>query len=115
MPAYAPVPTTPSISGIERLQLLAVALRQTAGDDQLLAAALRGGVLENRLGGFGFGRIDERARVDDDGVGATRVGLDPPAGGAEFGDHHLGVDQVLRAALNSRTLPTSRLPKPTGS
>ena len=64
MLAYAPVPTTPSISGTSALQLLAVALRETAGDDQLLAAPLARRVLEDRLGRFGLRRIDERARVD---------------------------------------------------
>ncbi len=82
----------------QTLQLLAVTLRQTTGDDQLLSASLACGVLEDHLRGFGLGRIDEGARVDHHGIGLTRLGLKPPAGRAEFGEHHLGIDEILRTA-----------------
>ena len=58
--------------GNQTLQLRAVALREAAGDDQLLTAPLTGGVLEDDLRGFCFRRIDERAGVDHDRVRARR-------------------------------------------
>ena len=84
--------------GDQRAQLLAVALREAAGDDQLLAGALGRGVLEDRRRRFRLGRIDERARIDDDRVCLGRVGHEVPPGRAELGDHDLGVDEILRAA-----------------
>ncbi len=82
----------------QRAQLLAVALGKATGDDQTLTGSLGGGLLENRIGRFGLGRIDERARVHDHGVGLARLGDEFPAFTPELRDHDLGVDQVLRAA-----------------
>ena len=56
----------------QALQLGAVALRETAGDDQLLPARLRDACSRIVFGRFFLRRIDERAGVDDDGVGAAR-------------------------------------------
>ena len=84
--------------GDQRLQLIAEALRETARDDQLLSRALALGVFEDRLGRLGFGRVDESAGVDDDRVCLVGLRDERPARRAELRDHHLGIDQVLRAA-----------------
>ena len=65
--------------GNQALQLLAVALRETTGDDQMLTAPLARGVFENHLGRFGLRRIDERARIDDDRVRAARASGSRPS------------------------------------
>jgi hypothetical protein len=44
-----------------------------------------------------LGEVDERARVDDDRVGVARLGDQFPPGLAQASDHHLGIDQILRA------------------
>src|SRR5579863_94253 len=80
----------------QALQLGAVALREAAGDDQLLTATLARGMLEDDFGGFFLCRIDEGARVDDDRIRASGLRFQPPAGAREFSDHHLGVHEVLR-------------------
>ena len=82
----------------QRLQFGAEALREAAGHDQLLTGPLALGVLEDHVGRFGLRRIDEGARVDHDRIGVGGIGNQLPAGGTELADHHLGVDEVLRAA-----------------
>jgi hypothetical protein len=82
----------------QTLQLGTVSLRETAGDDQLLTATLSGGMLEDDFGGFFLRRIDEGAGVDDDRIGAPGFGFQPPPGAREFGDHHLGIHEILRTA-----------------
>ena len=84
--------------GDERLQLLAIALRETSRDDQLLVGLLELRLLHDGVGGLGFGRIDERARIHDDGVGLRGIRAELPAGLAELRDHDFGVDEVFRAA-----------------
>ena len=83
-----------------RLQFAAVALRQAAGDDEFLAAPglLQLGELQDRVHRLLLGRVDERAGVDHEHVGRRRVGGDVVAGLLDQADHHLGVDEVLRAA-----------------
>ncbi len=84
--------------GNQALQLLAVALRQASGDDELLAAALARGVFENYLGRLGLGRIDERARINDDGIGTGGLGLQSPARLAQLGHHDFSIHKILSAA-----------------
>ena len=83
--------------GDQALQLRAVTLRQAARDDQLLTGALARGVLEDDVRGLLLRGIDERARIDHDGLGVAGLRFQPPAGRAELGDHHLGVNQILGA------------------
>jgi hypothetical protein len=59
--------------GDQALQLRAVALGQTAGDDQLLSGALARRVLEDGLRRLFLRGIDEGAGVDDDGIRAARL------------------------------------------
>ena len=82
----------------QTLQLRAVPLRQTSGNDQLLAAALLRRMLENDLSRLLFRGVYERARVDDDRIGELCLRFKSPTRGAELGNHHLGIDQVFRAA-----------------
>ena len=81
----------------QRLQLVAEPLRQAPRDDELLPGALALGVLEDRLGRLGLGRVDERARVDHHRVRAVGLGDERPPRRPELRDHHLAVDEVLRA------------------
>ena len=112
---YAPVPTTPSISGTRLCSCDPVALRETAGDDQMLIApSLREACSRMTSSGFFFRRIDERAGIDHDRVRALRFGLEaPPRTTGELRDHHLGVDEGFRTAqftnatlgIRTRSLP----------
>ena len=58
-----------------RAQLVAVAFGQAARHDEPLAGSvlLVAGHLQNRVHGFLFGRVDERAGVDHEHVGARGV------------------------------------------
>ena len=82
------------------LQLVAIAFGQAAGHHQLLAAAvgLVLGQLEDRVDRFLLGPVDERAGVDHQHVGLGRVLGQLVAGALGEAQHHLGVDEVLRAA-----------------
>ena len=83
-----------------RRQLFRVALRQTAGDHQPLAAPrlLVLGHLENGVDRLLLGLADEAAGVDDDDLGGlgrrdqlvSRIG--------RVSEHDLGVDAIFRAA-----------------
>ena len=53
--------------------------------------------LEDRVDALLFGGVDERARVDDDDVGALGRVDQRVAGGLDLAEHQLGVDLVLRA------------------
>ncbi len=63
----------------ELLQLGTEALREAAGNDQLLPGPFCGGMLEDDFRRLGLGRIDERARVHHDGVRLTGVRNELPA------------------------------------
>ena len=79
------------------LQLGTVQRREAAGDDQLLARALPGGQLEDRVHRLLLRSIDETAGVDDDHVGTSRsADLDVRAF-AEHSTDVLAVSDVLRA------------------
>ena len=52
--------------------------------------------LEDRVDALLFGRVDERARVDDDDVGVLGRVDQRVAGGLDLAEHQLGVDLVLR-------------------
>jgi hypothetical protein len=84
--------------GNELLELFAVSLRETTRDDELLTGRLALRVLENDFRRLRFGRIDERARVDNNGVGFLRIGRKFVSSRTEFRDHHLGVDEIFCAA-----------------
>jgi len=63
--------------------------------DQLLIRTLALRVFEDDVGRLGFGRIDERTRVDHDRIGVVRVGNELPTGSTQLADHHLGVDEFF--------------------
>ena len=88
-----------------RFQLVAITLAEAAGDDQpfAVAAFLEFRELENRVHRFLFRGIDEGARVDDDDVGVGRVRRQRVAALLGQPHHHLGVDEVLRAAERNET------------
>ena len=88
-----------------RAQLVAIALAQAAGDDQALAGArlLVLGELENRVDRLFLRRVDERARVHDQHVGLGRIRRQRVAALLREAHHHLGIDEVLRAAERDET------------
>ena len=102
---HSPVPSTASISGISRLQLLAVALGEAAGDDQARAAPipLLLGHFEDRVDRFLLGVVDERAGVHDDHVGLRWRGRDLVARLLREAQHHLAVDEILGAPQRDKT------------
>ena len=81
-------------------QFVAIPLGQAAGDDQSFAGArlLVLGHLEDGVDRLLLRFVDERAGVDDEhvGVGGIAGELMPLLLGEP--EHHLGVDEVLRAA-----------------
>ncbi len=84
------------------LDLGAIALDETAGDDEFLRAASGGGLVlrhfEDGIDRFLFGGVDEGAGVDDDDVGIGGIGGDLGAGAVEQAHHDFAIDQVLGAA-----------------
>ena len=94
------MPSTRVDLGDLLLQLVAVPLGEAAGDDQprAVAVALVLRHLEDRVDRFLLGRVDERARVDDEHLGVAGVGGDLVPRVAREAEHHLAVDEVLRAA-----------------
>ena len=83
-------------------QLVGVALRQAADDEQLFDASGLFGLCgaQDHLDGFLLGVADESAGVDDDhfGIRAVAVEEDFVAGGRQPGHEVFAVDGVLRAA-----------------
>jgi len=73
-------------------------LRETSGNDELLARLLLVRVLQDGIGRFRLRRVDKRTRVDDDGIGLGGFGNEFPTGLAELRDHHLGIDEILRTS-----------------
>jgi hypothetical protein len=98
----SPVPMTASTSGMLRADLVAVALDQTAGDDEpLCAASVRDLVLhhlQDGVDGLLLGGVDEAARVDHEDVGILGARGEPGAAAVKQAHHHLGVNEVLGAA-----------------
>ena len=87
--------------GQQLRKFVAEALRQTAGDDERLAALLRVAEFsgfENRVHALLLRGVDERAGVDDDGVGGGGVIGDLDAVAQERAEHDLGIDEIFRAA-----------------
>ena len=80
------------------LQLIAIALRHAAGDDEPPAGAvfLVLGHFENRVDRLLLRRIDECARVDDDHVGVRRILRQLVPRPLREPEHHFGVDEVFR-------------------
>ena len=78
----------------------AEAFDQASGDNQLLRAAgfLVLGHFENGVYRFLLGRIDEAARVDHDHIGIGRMRGQLVTLCGELAHHHLGIDEILRAA-----------------
>ena len=80
-------------------ELVGVALREAAGDDELLRPGLLVlRHLEDGVDALFLGGVDERAGVDDDDVGALGRVDQRVAGGLDLAEHQLGVDLVLRTA-----------------
>ena len=81
------------------LEVCGVALREAAGDHELLAAALlMSRHLEDGIDGLFFGGVDEPTSVDDDDVRLIRSRSWDVAGDPGHPEHDLGVDAVLGAA-----------------
>ena len=76
--------------------LAAVALGETAGDDETGAVLAAVGQRQDRVDRLLARRLDEGARVDDDDVGIGRRGHEPI--GQERAGELVGIDLVLRAA-----------------
>src|SRR5207302_2533432 len=81
-------------------ELFRVPLGEATGDDELLAAA---GILvlrrrQDRVHRLLLGGIDEAAGVHEDDGGGVRVLDDRVPLRLEDPQHHLGIDEVLRAA-----------------
>ena len=83
-------PTTASTSGSLLLDLAAVALGKTAGDDdlQLRVLLLVGAGLQNVLNGLGLGALDKAAGVDQNNIGFTQVGHRLVTGRKQDVHHH---------------------------
>ena len=81
-------------------ELVAVALRETAGHDETraLAVTLVLGHLQDRVDRFLLGVVDEGAGVHDDDVGIRGVRRELVPGLLREPQHHLAVDEVFRAA-----------------
>src|SRR5439155_1408784 len=82
-------------------QFVAKPLWQTTGDDQRLAAVLRLTQLrgfEDGIDAFFLGRVDERAGVDNERVGAGGIVGDFDAMLEQRAEHDFGVHQILGAA-----------------
>jgi len=81
-------------------EFVPIAFRQAAGDHEPLTLArfLQFGHLENRVDRFLFRLVDERAGVDDQHVRVRRVAGELMAGLLGEPEHHLRIDEVLRAA-----------------
>ena len=82
------------------LDLAAVALGQTAGDDHLQVGVrlLVGAGLQDVLDGLGLGTLDESAGVDEDDVRFCEVSHRLVARRQQDVDHHVQIDLILRAA-----------------
>ena len=82
------------------LDLAAVALGQTAGDDDLQVGIrlLVGAGLKDVLDGLGLGALDESAGVDEDDVRICEVSHRLVARRQQDVDHHVQIDLILRAA-----------------
>ena len=76
-------------------ELVAVALGHASGDDQAAAVAPPLVEGEHRVDRLLAGRLDERARVDDDEVGRLGVGRRTQPVGDQRADELVGVDLVL--------------------
>jgi hypothetical protein len=95
------------------LNLVTVAFNQAAGDDDALGlAAILLLVLdhfEDRVDRLLFGRVDEAAGVNDDDLGVFSIRRQFGSIVVEQPHHHLGVNEVLRAAKGDKAhLGTSR-------
>ena len=80
--------------------LAAVALGQTAGDDDLQVGIrlLVGAGLKDVLDGLGLGTLDKSAGVDEDDVRFCEVRHRLVARRQQDVDHHVQIDLILRAA-----------------
>ncbi len=86
--------------GQEFGQFIAETLGEAAGDDEALAAVFGVadlGGFEDGVHAFFLGGINERAGVDDEGVGLGGVVGDLDAVFQERAEHDLGVHEVFRA------------------
>lgn len=88
--------------GDKGLKLFAVTLRKATGNNELLSLLLALRVFKNYFGRFGLCRIDERTRVDDDGIRVGGIRNELVARGAELRYHDFGVDEILGAAETNK-------------
>ena len=86
------------------MDLVAVALDQASGDDQLLGAAdlLVLGHFENGVDGFLFCGIDEAAGVDDEDVGLIRMRRQLMPVRGELPHHDFAVHEILGTAQTDK-------------
>jgi len=80
--------------------LVAIALDEAAGDDELFGVAFgfEAGHLEDGVDGFLLGGVDEGAGVYDEDLGLFGAGGQARAAAVEEAHHDLGFDQVFGAA-----------------
>jgi len=80
--------------------VVAVALDEAAGDDELFgrAGGFEAGHFEDGVDGFLLGGVNEGAGVDDEDVGFFGMSGEASAGAVEQAHHDLGVDEVFGAA-----------------
>ena len=78
-------------------ELVAVALRKTAGHDEALTVAFRlmPRHVQDRVDRFLLGGVDESASIDDDDVRTRRIRREVVAGIACKPEHYLRVDEIL--------------------
>src|ERR1019366_6565655 len=87
--------------GHEPGQFLAKPLRETAGDDDSLAAPVRVAQFdgfEDRVHALLLRRINEGTGVDDDGVGVRSIICDFDAAVHQRTEHYFGVHEIFGAA-----------------
>ena len=89
-------------------QIFGETLRQTSGDDDLLAGAVF--VFGTFLDGFKdgidrlrFRHVDERAGIDDEHVGEFGIGREGHTCLREVADHDFRVDEIFGAAERDET------------
>ena len=82
------------------LDLAAVALGKTAGDDdlQLRVLLLVGAGFQNVFNGFGLGALDEAAGVHQNDIGLRQVGHRLMTGRQQDVHHHVQIHLIFRAA-----------------
>ena len=112
MPAYAPVPTMPSISGISARSCSPKRCERQPATISCWPGRLRGRVLEDRRRSIRPWPESMNAQVLTTTASASAAsGTRSQPAWPELADHHFGVDEVLRAAeADERDAPAVRAP-----